>query len=55
MENEFFMLLEMLFKAYSLSSCVLIQCFYCVIHVQERRGISAMSHKPQIYSRSTTY
>ena len=31
------MLLEMLFKTYPLSSCVLIQCFYSILHIQEQK------------------
>ncbi|OAO13036.1 hypothetical protein AV274_5253 [Blastocystis sp. ATCC 50177/Nand II] len=43
LQNEFFMLLEMLFKTYPLSSCVLIQCFYSILHIQEQKQLFLLS------------
>ena len=47
LQNEFFMLLEMLFKTYPLSSCVLIQCFYSILHIQEQKRNGSFFRQPQ--------
>ena len=41
------MLLEMLFKTYPLSSCVLIQCFYSILHIQEQKRNGSFFRQPQ--------